>query len=271
VPYAPGPADDVFALGVTAWRLVTGEYARELGLAGEGARLWRREGPLHLAPRVLNGRCCVELDALVSRMLSVHPEARGSAGEVAEAMEAAAREAGPTADVPLFDPEEARPANVDASSRRVSSRERIGSGRHWRIAAAAGPVVAMAIAWLLGTRPGGVPTEARGSVRLEARDAGTVAVGDSALTAPSSSAPPSAWAPIAQDVPPNPIPGQRQTDSKGRCPSTGQVPIQGYCWLKQALDRKGCDENGYLYKDGQCYAPVFRTARPATSSPRGLK
>ncbi|WP_240360063.1 serine/threonine-protein kinase [Pyxidicoccus caerfyrddinensis] len=273
VPYAPGPADDVFALGVTAWRLVTGEYARELGLAGEGARLWRREGPLHLAPRVLNGRCCVELDALVSRMLSVHPEARGSAGELAEAMEAAAREAGPAADVPLFTPEEAWPAHVNASARRISSRERIGSTRPWSVAAAAAvSVVAVGIAWLLSTRHGGVPTEASVSVRLEARDGGSVAVGDSALMAPSCSAtPPSAWATITQDVPLNPFPGQRRTDSKGRCPSPGQVPIQGYCWLKQALDRKGCDDNGYLYMDGQCYAPVFRTARPATSNPRGRK
>jgi serine/threonine protein kinase len=271
VPYAPGPADDVFALGVTAWRLVTGEYSRALGLAGEGARLWRGEGPSHFAPRVLNGRCCVELDALISRMLSVHPEARGSAGELAEAMEAAAREAGPTADVPLFNPEEARPANVNASSWRASSRERSGSGRSWRIAAAVAiSVVALGIAWLLGTLHGGVPMEARVAMRLEARDAGTVAVGDSALTT-SSAAPPSTLVTIALDVPPNPFPGQRRTDSKGRCPSKGQVPIQGYCWLKQDLDQKGCDENGYLYQDGQCYAPVFRTARPATSNPRGRK
>jgi serine/threonine-protein kinase len=269
VPYAPGPADDVFALGVTAWRLVTGEYSRELGLAGEGARLWRPERPSHLASRALNGRCCVELDALVSRMLSVHPEARGSAGELAEAMEAAAREAGPTADVPLFNPEEARPANVNAASWRVSSRERIGSRRHWSIAAAAAvPVVAMGIAWLLSTRHGGVPTEARVAMRLEAKDGGAVAVGDSALTAPSSSAvPPSAWATIALDVPPKLFPGQQRTDSNGRCPGKGHVPLQGHCWLKQALDRKGCDESGYLYKDGACYAPVFRTARPSTSNP----
>ncbi|MCY1016894.1 serine/threonine-protein kinase [Pyxidicoccus sp. MSG2] len=269
VPYAPGPADDVFALGVTAWRLVTGEYSRALGLAGEGARLWRPEGMSHLAARALNGRCCGELDALVSRMLSVHPEARGSAGELAEAMEDAAREAGPTADVPLFDPEEARPAKVSASSWRFSSRERIGSRRHWRIAASAAvAVVAVGITWLLSTRHGAVPTEATVAIRLEARDAGTVAVGDSALTAPSSSAaPPSAWAAIALDVPPKPFPGQQQTDSKGRCPSQGQVPFQGRCWLKLALDQKRCDENGYLYKDGECYAPVFRTARPATSNP----
>ncbi|MCY1019312.1 hypothetical protein [Pyxidicoccus sp. MSG2] len=109
-------------------------------------------------------------------------------------------------------------------------------------------------------------------MQLEARDGGTAAVGDSALTAPSSSAaPPSAWATIALDVPPKPFQGQRRTDSNGSCPSQGQVPIQGHCWLKQALDRKGCDENGYLYKDGECYAPVFPTARPSTSNPRGLK
>ncbi|QSQ23258.1 serine/threonine protein kinase [Pyxidicoccus parkwayensis] len=265
VPYAPGPADDLFALGVTAYRLVTGEYSPMLGLAGEGARLWRPEGTTHLAPRVLNGRCCVELDALVSRMLSVHPDTRDSASELAEALEAAAREAGPEADVPLFAAEEARPVDVSASSRRIPLRRRGKRRKRWDFAAAAGvPLVALGITWLLSALLGDVSI----SAKRDTRDGGTVAVGDSALTEPESTAPPSALVSIALDVPPRPVPGQRRTDSNGRCPIKAQVPIQGYCWLKQTLDRKGCDENGYLYKDGECYAPVFQTARPATSGPK---
>ncbi|QSQ23256.1 hypothetical protein JY651_50685 [Pyxidicoccus parkwayensis] len=123
--------------------------------------------------------------------------------------------------------------------------------------------MALGITWLLSTLLGDVPI----SAKKDTRDGGTVAVGDSALTEPESTAPSSALVTIALDLPPRPVPGQRRTDSNGRCPSKAQVPIQGYCWLKQTLDRKGCDENGYLFKDGECYAPVFQTARPATSGP----
>ncbi|WP_407692921.1 protein kinase family protein [Pyxidicoccus xibeiensis] len=49
VPYAPGPMDDVFALGVTAYRLSTGEYPPELNLSDERGRVWNMDGP-HRAP-----------------------------------------------------------------------------------------------------------------------------------------------------------------------------------------------------------------------------
>ncbi|WP_324289914.1 serine/threonine-protein kinase [Pyxidicoccus sp. MSG2] len=267
VPYAPGPSDDVFALGVTGYRLVTGEYPPSLGLDDEGARIWSLEGPGPRAPRGLNSRCCVELSALVSRMMSMRPEARGSAGELAEVMEKAAREAGPKADVSLFDLEEARPVAVRASSRRVSLRGREASRRHWRIAVGAGVSLVLGIGSLMSARTGHAPTNAQVSARLEAKDGGAVAVGDSALTAPvSSTVPPSAWSPIALDVPPKPFPGQMRPDANGRCPHKGYVPIHGGCWLKVDLAPKDCVGIAYVYKEA-CYVPVFPPARPSTSGP----
>ncbi|WP_163998179.1 hypothetical protein [Pyxidicoccus caerfyrddinensis] len=44
----------------------------------------------------------MELSTVISRMLSVRPETRGTAHELAEALEQAARDAGPQAKVPLF-------------------------------------------------------------------------------------------------------------------------------------------------------------------------
>ncbi|MFP2905163.1 serine/threonine-protein kinase, partial [Pyxidicoccus sp. 3LFB2] len=84
VPYSPGPADDVFALGATAYRLITEKYPPAAHPRSEDAWLWRPEELAHWTARVCNPRCLPELSALVGRMLSPHPEARGSAREVAE-------------------------------------------------------------------------------------------------------------------------------------------------------------------------------------------
>ncbi|MFP2924822.1 serine/threonine-protein kinase [Pyxidicoccus sp. 3LG] len=253
IPYAPGPADDVFALGVTAWRLVTDDYPSELELRDEEAR--RRK----------LSRCCGELRALISRMMSVHPEARGSARELAEALETAAREAGPKADAPLFAGKVALP--VSAASRRVSRQVPAEARSHWRLVAGVGVPLALGVGWGLGVLPGTEPERLRASAFVDSKDGGTVAVGDSALTAPvSATVPPSAWSAIALDMPPKPFPGQLRPDSSGRCPRKALVAIHGGCWLKLALSAKDCGEEGYVYKD-ECYLPVFPPGRPATSGP----
>ncbi|WP_225413637.1 serine/threonine-protein kinase [Stigmatella hybrida] len=102
VRYTAAPADDVFALGVTAYRLVTDEYPPpvEPGLDPQG--LWNEGGPGPLPPEVLNPRVEPPLDTLIRRMLSVRPEARGSARELAQALEQAVARTGPEADRPLF-------------------------------------------------------------------------------------------------------------------------------------------------------------------------
>ncbi len=79
--------DDVYALGVTAYFLVTGTYP-PAGMDPEPRML-----PLSALATV-----APELEALILRMLSEEPEARGTAGELAEALEQAAKEAGPEAD-----------------------------------------------------------------------------------------------------------------------------------------------------------------------------
>ncbi|WP_253910520.1 serine/threonine-protein kinase, partial [Pyxidicoccus fallax] len=128
VPYAPGPADDVFALGVTTFRLVTGEYPSGEAPASSSAHV---EGAGPPSARALNSRCHEALDELTSRMLSVSPEARGGAHELAEVLEAAAHEAGPEADVPLFEPEPARPVEAPAPRRYVAPPSPRRSRRRW--------------------------------------------------------------------------------------------------------------------------------------------
>jgi hypothetical protein len=86
-------------------------------------------------------------------MLSLRPEARGSAREVAEALEQAAWMAGPEADVPLFTGEEARPAGLFPPVQRVAVRPPPRVARWpWLVAASLGASLALGVGMLLSTR-----------------------------------------------------------------------------------------------------------------------
>ncbi|MCP3138117.1 serine/threonine protein kinase [Pyxidicoccus xibeiensis] len=266
-PYAPGPADDVFALGMTAYRLVTGDYPPTPAPMDAESRVWSLEGPGPQPVRAVNVRCCAELSELVSRMLSVRPEARGSARELAKALEHAARKAGPQADVPLFDREGAQSEDAEVAHRHDVPR---ATGRllpSWLVAASLGGAVALGAGWLLSAQPGEEAEPRHASAPDDGKDGGTVAVGDTALTAPVPVVrKPSAWSSIAVEPFPKPIPGQVRPDATGRCPGKEQVPINGGCWVKLAISVKDCDEDYYVYK-GACYGPAIRKAPPSTSSP----
>jgi hypothetical protein len=100
--YLAGPADDLFALGVTAYRLVADEYPPSTDPSEDKQGVWQHAGAGPPPPRALNRRVAPQLDALILRMLSLRPEARGTFQEMAEALEQAARSAGPEADELLF-------------------------------------------------------------------------------------------------------------------------------------------------------------------------
>ncbi|MBN1206449.1 MAG: serine/threonine protein kinase [Myxococcaceae bacterium] len=100
--YCAGLADDLFSLGVTAYRLVTDEYPPPTDPGEDIEGVWQVDGAGARPPASLNPRVAPQLDALILRMLSVRPEARGTVQALAEALEQAARSAGPEADQPLF-------------------------------------------------------------------------------------------------------------------------------------------------------------------------
>ncbi|WP_164010685.1 serine/threonine protein kinase [Pyxidicoccus trucidator] len=269
VPYAPGPADDVFALGVTAYRLITGKYPPSAHPDDEDAWLWRTKQLGSWLPRAFNVHCSRELSAWVSRMLSPNPEARGSARDVAEALEQAARNAGPEADASLFTGDEPQPAGLFPAPQRVRVRPPPRAAtRSWFTAASLGGALALSAWGLLSPLSVEEPAARHLVEQEDSKDGGAVAVGDSALTAPvAPERAPSVWPAIAVDLPPKPIPGQRRPDANGRCPSRGQVPINGGCWRKLVItDMKNCDDEAYMYK-GACYVPTFPPPRPATSAP----
>jgi len=254
--YAPGPADDLFALGVTAYRLVTWQYPPLAEPEGEGAHVCAEAGPGPQPARALNSRCAPELSGLISRLLSPRPEARGSARAVAEALERASQQAGPEADEPLF-PREAVPS-------RPHMRAPHWNWRPWLAAGVTG-AVALSAAWVLCTLPRMDAARERSAMRVEERDAGVIAVGDSTLTAPGTSARvPATLSLIALDLPAEPLPGQIRPDARGRCPRKSLVPLNGGCWTKVAPEN--CEEASYVYK-GTCYDPAYPPPRPPTSSP----
>ncbi|MCY1023398.1 serine/threonine protein kinase [Pyxidicoccus sp. MSG2] len=269
VAYPPGPADDVFALGVTAYRLVTEKYPPSAHPWEEEEWRWSPEELESWTARVSNPRCTAELSALVSRMLSPRPEERGSAREVAEALEKAARRAGREAEVPLFKGEEPRPAGLIPIPRRVAVLPPPRMRRWpWLAAAGLGGALALSAGGLLSVSHSEEPATSHVAEQEESKDAGTVAVGDSVLTAPvAPERAPSVWASIAVELPPKPIPGQRRPDGKGHCPGKVHVAINGGCWRKVPVELKECDDwDGFEYK-GECYQPVLTPTRPSTSGP----
>jgi hypothetical protein len=101
---------------------------------------------------------------------------------------------------------------------------------------------------------------------LDARDGGTVAVGDAAVASPvtilapvpSGSIPPG----LGLRMPDRPFPGQR----KPPCNRKGEVELRGGCWYELARVKAPCEDDAYDYK-GACYLPSFPVQRPHTSAP----
>ncbi|NPC87191.1 serine/threonine protein kinase, partial [Pyxidicoccus fallax] len=255
--YESQPADDVFALGVTAYQLVTGTYPPpprvDLPAGSEGVT------PL-IPPRRHNPAVCAELDALILRMLAEHPGERlggHSASGAAQALEEAAATAGPLADLPISGPAVGVPPAVTSAP-----------PLRWT-----GLAVAIALLSLLAAVMGGLlrsepPHEdlevARATPDLDARDGGTVAVGDAAVASPVTIlAPvPSIHVPpgFGLPMPDRPFPGQR----KPPCNRKGEVELRGGCWYELARVKAPCDDDAYDYK-GACYLPSFPVQRPSTS------
>jgi serine/threonine protein kinase len=100
--YAAQAADDLFALGITAYRLVTEEYPPPLEPREDDEGRWYIPSFSPRPPKARNPRVDSRLSELILKLLSVDPEARGTARELAEALEQAAGHSGAELDEPLF-------------------------------------------------------------------------------------------------------------------------------------------------------------------------
>jgi len=256
--YRARPADDLHALGVSLYRLVTGAYPPPPTEPQELKEQREAPPPRRLPAHERNERVVPELSALIERLLSNNPKARGAALEMEEAAEATAEQVGPLADVAMLHVEQpvAESVEVAAVSVRVRAALRAHATAWRRGLAAAALLFSLVGSWWLGH------TSREPSRELP--DAAPTALGDDGLSAPQAAqdAPRPAKA-ISQPMPKEPLPGQRRPPC-----DRGEVALQGGCWIQWPARSPPCGEETYEWK-GICYVPRFAKQRvPTTQQPQ---
>jgi serine/threonine protein kinase len=282
--YPPSPADDLYALGVTAYRLVMGQYPPPWEARKDEQGFWRVTSPNVRPLLESNPRVEPELREVIVRLLSEAPEARGTAAQVVEALEAAANESEPQRPGEPQPGAEVSPPDVPTPERgserppRAMPPAREWAWEPWLVLAGAGAIAVLLVVLLWHSQPVSVPpgsmfVNAPGTSDTQAPDAGTAALGETSPTKPQASTPPSTEKkPLAQEPLPEPRPGQARPDKKGRCPGRKQVPINGGCWVdvSSSMDAQACAENGYVLFQGKCFVPANappKKPQPTSSPP----
>jgi hypothetical protein len=296
--YRASACDDLFALGVMAYRLVTDEYPPPTQPGESGSEVWSEGGTGARPPRELNPRVSPGLEAVILRLLAVAPieRFRGQAGRVAEALERAAEGEGTEGDELLFtwsdehcprlrSPGGARLAEARDAVAREEQAQREAEARNrgraiqeqtpaqsiapgWRAEVAVALTVLLVAGLIVAAQLRGQEEASLGSARA-VQERGSVAVGDSASTAPDGTLTLGRGDDKKQGVrvplPEQPFPGQ----SKPPCKKSGEMEIRSGCWLLLGL-KPPCKEEGkeevFLWK-GACYAPAYPPGREPTSSP----
>ncbi|HYI01541.1 serine/threonine-protein kinase [Hyalangium sp.] len=264
-------SDDLYSLGVTAYRLVTGTYPPPETEDAERRKLLR---PSELATVAL------ELEGIILRLLAEDRQERGTAREIAEALERAAKKAGPAADRAIRPTPAAAPTEegVPRFSSRSSSSSRSNCPRpstapERRAVRVGFPVwlssaIAAVVSWLIVAfaaelrrphqpEPWIASPEEWHVPPVETPDAG---VGEevplSVVQDPRSSSPGHV---LSLPMPKEPQSGQK----KPPCSPRFEREVLGVCWV--VMDgRPPCGNEGYEY-DGKCVRASYDAPRTPTS------
>jgi serine/threonine protein kinase len=265
-------ADDLYALGVTVYRLVIGEYPPGPKSRRDAAGVWRLEGE-ELRPHLEGySRLHPVLRERLLRLLSLSPEERGTAAELAAALEGALPRTAPPASTVMASRRKEPPPGEDSPPKQVERRGSEWVRRPWRALAIAG--LCGLIVWAaqaLHQRPEENSVGVLESCGFGVSEPEAVAVGDSPLSAlPAPSPPLSEQEALAQEPPPKPQPRQARPDGNGKCPGRKQVALNGACWAEfPSMTEEECAERGFAYYQSKCYAPTLAPPEKPqpTSSP----
>jgi hypothetical protein len=252
--YAATPADDVWALGVMAYRLVTGVYP-PCPVDPDAEEAGRKDGPEPEPPEA-RVTVCKELAALIRRMLSREPLERGSAEEIAEALEHAVRTARRSADRLIT----AREPRASRARLRWLEPLRTVLGRYPRLTAAGvGAGLTLSAVWLAHW-VGNVDSENQQAMETSATEEGTVALADAERPMSTKESQPDSAQEVAREMPKQPVPGQALAPCKKRF----EVEILGGCWVMLGNVKPPCGKEAYDW-NGACYFPVAAAKPPPNS------
>lgn len=263
--YEPSIADDVYALGVTAYRLVTERYPLLADDAPETDDGLDDSSPIipKLVPADALVQLSPELARWIQQMLSVEPSARGTPAELASGLERSANTEGPEADKPIG------PRRDPSAPRKVVPQRKPpppmpSRALPWQVWLGA---TALALVFVVGggrwlharlypssssNQPQHTPMQQLPTVQAE-----TSGLGELALPEPLS---PSELMPthegINAPIPEDPLPGQRTPPCRKPL-----VEINGGCWSLVGNETPPCSDITYEWRK-RCYLPFMAPSRP---------
>ncbi len=243
VHYRFQPEDDLYALGVMAFYLITGAYPSS---AADVEHIEALISPM--------------LARLLRRLLSDEPSQRGTVRALAEETEQAATSLGSEGDMPVVAP--LTPPRLEPVSPREPPRACWERPPVWALARRVAVVQALGMAGLLS---GGLalltaPFEAQlaqGSNRREDK----VDLGSTALSpaSPDSAGLAEERRAVSAKVPGTPLPGQRRPPCE-----KGIEEIHKGCWGRVPTVQPPCPQGLYEWRES-CYAPILGSERAPTS------
>jgi eukaryotic-like serine/threonine-protein kinase len=247
--YEALPADDLYALGITAYRLVAGRYPLpvDLKVTEEGFEF---TSPGWVEPE---GSLAPELAEVIRQLLRDEPHARGRTDEVAERLEQVERCAGPHADQPIGSKrEQALPPPKVPQPKSPRPAVPWKRGLAWAV----GVVLAVSAGWWGGRLSVVTAPSASGG------DENRVGLAEAALPPARDGGPRGAiQTGVGLGMPKKPFPGQRLPP----CGQRYEKEINGGCWLlPREAPQPPCGDNSFDW-EGSCYVPVLELRRPSTS------